>query len=281
MFVPVRPYIYARPFIAGCAPFMPRPVIPPPMPFWGGFGCHFRPMMPVFPMPAFTMPFSFGVPPFFSCGNIFIQNMMATAAKLAYTNAQRAAAMQKYRENYKFGTLTARTNQTNYTPYVYNNTYNNNTSSLNYTPAVSSQNYKPATVSGSNSSLWSKMGYCASSGIRLARTALSRAVGFTGWCARYVKNAIASCGLGSYVSGDAYEMIDILRNNKNFKEIPARGVNPRTLPPGCILVYERGVSGYSSKYGHTEITTGDGRAVSDGITNNIRGNITAIFMPVA
>jgi len=187
---------------------------------------------------------------------------MQTAARLITTYRQQATAVAQIKaaNNYQFGTLTARTYNTNYTPYNYN-------SGITNTPV--------------NSSFWSKIGYSASSGLRLARTALSRSVGFIGYCARFVKNAIASCGLGSYVSGDAHEMIRILRNNKKFKEIPAYGVNPRTLPPGCVLVYGRGVSGYSSRYGHTEITTGDGRAVSDGITNNIRGNITAIFVPVA
>ena len=252
------PQIYSRPYHTGYAvPCMPRPVMPAP--FFGCFGSPFVPMMPRIAAPVCAMPFSFGFP-MLACGNIFIQNMMQVAARCIASYRQQAAmqAQVKAAYNYRFGSLTTRQNS-------FNNPSNSGFMA----------NYP------TGSSLWNQIGYCASSGLRLARTAMSRAVGFTGYCARYVKNAIASCGLGRYVSGNACDMIRILRNNKNFREIPARGVNPRTLPPGCVLVYERGVSGYSSRYGHTEITTGDGRAVSDGVTNNIRGNITAIFVPVA
>ena len=52
-----------------------------------------------------------------------------------------------------------------------------------------------------------------------------------------------------------------------------------SLPAGCVLVYDRGVAGYSSKYGHTEITLGDGTAGSGGITHNIRQG-ARVFVPV-
>ena len=123
-------------------------------------------------------------------------------------------------------------------------------------------------------------GYDASAGEKLAKTALRKAVGWTGYCARYVKKAIEKAGLGSYESGHAFQMSSILRKNKNFKEISPDAVDVSKLPAGCILVYGKGKSGYSSSYGHTEITTGDGRAVSDGITKNLHKKPTAIFMPV-
>ena len=75
-------------------------------------------------------------------------------------------------------------------------------------------------------------------------------------------------------------MPKILRKNKKFKEISPSEVNVEDLPAGCILVYNKGVQGYSPKYGHTEITTGDGRAVSDGITNNLYKTPSSIFVPV-
>lgn len=122
--------------------------------------------------------------------------------------------------------------------------------------------------------------YNASAGQRLANIALNRSVGWTGYCARYVKRAICAANLGSYESGHAYQMSSILRKNKNFKEIPVDSVNVKDLPAGCILVYGKGKAGYHKKYGHTEITTGDGRAVSDGITKNLRKEPSAIFIPV-
>ena len=122
--------------------------------------------------------------------------------------------------------------------------------------------------------------YDADAGKRLAKTALNKAVGWTGYCARYVKTAIEKAGLGAYEYGHAFQMPSILRRNKNFKEISVESVDVRDLPAGCVLVYGKGKSGYSSSWGHTEITTGDGRAVSDGITKNLHKTPSAIFMPV-
>ena len=122
--------------------------------------------------------------------------------------------------------------------------------------------------------------YDADAGEKLAKTALSSSKGFSGYCATYVKKAIEKSGLGSYEQGHAYEMSGILRKNKNFKEISPLEVNVKDLPAGCVIVYDKGAQGYHSKYGHTEITTGDGRAVSDGITKNLHKTPSAIFVPV-
>lgn len=122
--------------------------------------------------------------------------------------------------------------------------------------------------------------YNAEKGERLANVALNRSVGWTGYCARYVKNSIQNAGLGSYKYGHAYQMKDILKNNSNFKEISTENVDVKDLPAGCVLVYGKGKEGYSKNYGHTEITTGDGRAVSDGITRNLYKKPSAIFIPV-
>ncbi len=101
-------------------------------------------------------------------------------------------------------------------------------------------------------------------------------------CAAYVKTAIRDAGLGEYESGDAYQMIDILDDNENFRRIDSANVNVRELPAGCILVYDRGVGGYNRTYGHTEITLGDGTCASQAITQHpeSRGIPTAIYIPV-
>lgn len=100
-------------------------------------------------------------------------------------------------------------------------------------------------------------------------------------CARYAKRAIAESGLGQYESGHAYECKDILKRNPNFKEITVSGSELSKLPAGCIIVYDRGDAGYSPKYGHIEITLGDGRAASDFINNRIKPSDKAhVFVPV-
>lgn len=267
MFVPMfRPDCF-NPIAPSVTPFVPQPMVCRPLPFLS---------MPA-PMPAFTpcpMPIA---TPFMYSANIFVQNMLNMAASFAATLRQQqqmyVAMSAKYTvpQTQPFGSITAsqRHNQ-----YNNNNWSRSNSWNININPSLGGS-------SNRDISFWERMGYCATSGVRLARTALSRAVGFTGYCARYVKNAIASAGLGPHVSGNACDMVNILRHNRNFREIPVAGLNLNSLPAGCILVYGRGVAGYSARYGHTEITTGDRRAVSDGITNNIRGNVTAVFMPVA
>ncbi len=121
--------------------------------------------------------------------------------------------------------------------------------------------------------------YDAGKAQKLAREIARIKTGFDGQCAAHVKDAIENAGLGSYQPGDAHELASILSKNKNFKEISTSGLDLETLPAGCILVYDKGVAGYSSKYGHTEITLGDGTAASGGITQNIRDG-ARVFIPV-
>ena len=153
----------------------------------------------------------------------------------------------------------------------------NNTSRFNSTNAVWGDSF---TLSNKNKKGFSVAEYNAESGEKLAKIALRNSKGFSGYCATYVKRAIEKAGLGAYQQGDAYQMTSILRGNENFKEISPSSVNVEDLPAGCVIVYNKGSQGYSAKYGHTEITTGDNRAVSDGITKNLNKQPDAIFVPV-
>lgn len=123
-------------------------------------------------------------------------------------------------------------------------------------------------------------GYDAKKGQRLARTAQQSAHGFVGKCATYVKKDIERAGLGKYQYGHAYQCDDILDANPNFKQISTDGLDLKDLPAGCILVYDRGVAGYSASYGHIEITDGKGNAYSDGKTKNIRAG-AKVYVPVS
>ena len=135
------------------------------------------------------------------------------------------------------------------------------------------------TLNNKNKAKFSMKEYNANAGERLAKIALRNKIGWKSQCAKYVKNAIVQAGLGKYEYGHGYQMASIMRRNKNFKEISPTEYNVNSLPAGCVLVFDRGVQGYNKKYGHVEITTGDGRAVSDGITRNLR-QPSAVFVPV-
>lgn len=126
-----------------------------------------------------------------------------------------------------------------------------------------------------------KAGYNTQKASRLASeiAKVSTEGGFDNYCARHVKEAIEDAGLGTYQSGHGYQMAGILQGNKNFKEISTKNIDLSSLPAGCVLVYDRGVAGYSSDYGHTEITLGNGTAASGGITHNIRQG-ARVFVPV-
>ena len=169
-------------------------------------------------------------------------------------------------------------------PTFYDN-YTNDTYISNETPNKVSDNYNIDTFTKRSDIDYSKDelkldGYNAFKGERLAKIALNNSVGWTGFCATYVKRAIQAANLGSYEYGHAYQMPNILSDNSNFKEISPEGVDVSKLPAGCVLVYGKDVEGYSKKYGHTEITTGDGRAVSDGITKHLYKKPSNIFVPV-
>ena len=124
--------------------------------------------------------------------------------------------------------------------------------------------------------------YNAQKGQNLSQRALSDANSNSlGRCAAYVKDAIANCNMGSYEQGHGYQVAGILKNNKNFKEINVAPNDLNKLPAGCVIVYNKGAAGYSSQYGHVEITLGNGNAASDFVNHNIRpSEDVTVFIPV-
>lgn len=180
---------------------------------------------------------------------------------------------------------------------IWDNVSWNNAVTPNYSSNWSSSVGDSFTLTNKNKTKFSMQGYNASAGERLANLAMKNrsfvidpnskrvtsqrkpANKFTSNCALYVKATIRDAGLGAYKSGHGYQMTGILRKNSHFKEISPNSVNVKDLPAGCVIVFDRGMYKYSDDYGHVEITTGDGRGVSDGVTTNLR-KPSAIFIPV-
>ena len=101
-----------------------------------------------------------------------------------------------------------------------------------------------------------------------------------GDCALYVSNAIEESGI-PVTRGHAFQMENNLRNNKNFKEVSITKDEFVNLPAGCILVYPKGVAGYSSDFGHIEITLGNGETASDFLNKNPKySENMKVFVPV-
>lgn len=178
------------------------------------------------------------------------------------------------------GYLTSNFNM--FTPILGLNNFTNTNFTINKNWLNNSTLFKTKTNSSNisvNESL-QNVGYSAGKGQKLANIAKQNATGFKKLCATYVKRDIEQAGLGEYKSGHAYQCDGILSKNPNFKEISTKGLNLETLPAGCVLVYDKGVSRYSKKYGHIEITDGNGNAFSDGKTRNIRPG-AKVFVPVS
>ena len=128
-----------------------------------------------------------------------------------------------------------------------------------------------------------QVGYDSKKGITLAQDAAVHAKKKSQkYCAKYVKKSMERTGLGSYEKGHAYECADLLSKNNNFKEIKVSATEFKKLPAGCIVVYPQDDLGYSKKYGHIEITMGNGRGASDFINPNMKYSANArVFVPVS
>ena len=123
--------------------------------------------------------------------------------------------------------------------------------------------------------------YDANSAKKLAQNAKANAESSSqGECAKYVSDAIEASGI-PVTRGHAYQMEANLRNNSHFKEVKVSQDELASLPAGCILVYPKGSAGYSSQYGHIEITLGNGKAASDFVNSNPKyANNMKVFVPV-
>lgn len=123
--------------------------------------------------------------------------------------------------------------------------------------------------------------YDSNSAKKLAQNAKSKAGAHSQKrCAEFVSNAIEASGI-PVTRGHAYQMENNLRNNSHFKEVKVSKDELANLPAGCILVYPRGSAGYSSQYGHVEITLGNGKTASDFINNNPKyASNMKVFVPV-
>lgn len=121
--------------------------------------------------------------------------------------------------------------------------------------------------------------YDEAAALRLARNAKNRSLGyFTGWCYSYVADAMEmtgfirrdqwySLGIGVNAAADfaawANRNPGTLRSQLKLAkmETPARASD---LPMGAIVVYNRGVCGFSGRSGHIEVKVAPNLLCSDG-----------------
>ena len=117
-------------------------------------------------------------------------------------------------------------------------------------------------------------------GRRLAAAALKESTDGDspgGYCARDVGEALRSIGMG-VARGDAWTKAEVLANDKRFKEIKVAPNEIDRLPPGAIIVWDKGPG---LPYGHISIALGDGREASDKLRKQMHLKTSyRVFMPL-
>ncbi len=108
----------------------------------------------------------------------------------------------------------------------------------------------------------------------------ARSLGTVGWCLRGVRKALNWAGLhkGESLGNSAYQAVNNLSNNRNFKQVQVSRGNLRNLPAGCIIVWNRTSR---NPHGHIAVTLGNGKEASDHVQNLITNMNTSftVFAP--
>lgn len=140
----------------------------------------------------------------------------------------------------------------------------------------------------SDISWWVAQGFDVEKGKALSDWMVNRVNGlkekFTGNCVGIVRegiNAIFYNGETHYTRfGKACNVgRDFLSSDSNFKKISPEGISPSDIPAGAIIIYGPGYSTKNPTCGHGEVSNGQGRGYSDGVTR-IKSNIQEIWIPV-
>ncbi len=115
-------------------------------------------------------------------------------------------------------------------------------------------------------------------GAALAKDAEKHATGRGGLCFRYVRQALERAGVKGVGGASAYMAADQLARNPKFREIKVAEKDLKKLPPGAVVVWDRG-NGH--QHGHISIALGGGREASDVKRNQITGYGTKfrVFLP--
>lgn len=99
-----------------------------------------------------------------------------------------------------------------------------------------------------------------------------------GWCFRDAGRALAKVGINTS-GASAYMAADQLAKNPKVKEIKVAQSDLPKLPPGAIVVWDKGPG---HPHGHISIALGNGKEASDLLRNQITnyGTSFRVFMPI-
>ena len=100
-----------------------------------------------------------------------------------------------------------------------------------------------------------------------------------GYCARGTNKALELAGLanGETRVAAACQADGVLSKHKNFKEVKVSKDELKSLPAGCVIVWE---ASNGHPYGHIAVTLGNGKEASDHVQNLIvRDAKFSVFVP--
>lgn len=102
-------------------------------------------------------------------------------------------------------------------------------------------------------------------------------------CSRGVRLSLEKAGISNGFRADsAYQGADLLRQNKNFKEVAVEKDDLTKLPAGCVIVWEPyfDQKGDYHRHGHIATTLGDGQEASDRVNPiRLRNTDYSVFVP--
>lgn len=160
------------------------------------------------------------------------------------------------------------------------------------TPKAPTTATKPKTLSSTkNIQWWVNLGYNKQKGKELMNFMRPKATGFNGNCVGVVRQAINHVyynGAKHYTQfGKACNVgRDFLSTDSNFKKVTGvdlASINVKDIPEGVIIIYGPGYSKKHPTCGHGEISDGNGKGYSDGIThikNEGNRTIKELWVPV-
>ncbi|MFA7484225.1 MAG: hypothetical protein WC314_27270 [Vulcanimicrobiota bacterium] len=141
---------------------------------------------------------------------------------------------------------------------------------------ASASRSRPGSVSAKSAGMSEIRGGSAI-GKKIAAEAQRHATGSGGYCFKYVGESLRKFGINTS-GASAYMAADQLAKNPKVKEVKAAPQNFKKLPPGAIVVWDKGPG---HPHGHISIALGNGKEASDVIRDQITtyGTKARVFMP--
>jgi hypothetical protein len=159
---------------------------------------------------------------------------------------------------------------------------------LKYYEELSDFNYR--SIDNLKIDTFQNNGISSGNAINLANKARSVAsrMNSRGRCKKGVRLAFEAAELGTITGESAYMAASQLAKRRDFKEVAVSQEQLRMLPPGAVIVWDKGggagVSAAGKKHGHIEVSLGNGQAASDYVgrimTSRGPGVGYRVFMPL-